>query len=84
MPSKPPSSTTNVLSGWGNPPNGRPPIEKTSALVVYAFSKWPDGLADPLDTVDKYDLIETGRALEGNPGLCIYVEGNAAPTRIDA
>lgn len=60
-----------------NPPNGRQPIDKASALVVYAFSKWPDGRIDPLDSVDQRELIETGRALEGNPGLRVYVEGGA-------
>jgi len=62
----------------GNPQRGQQPIAKISALVVYAFSKCPDGLADPLDSVNQHELIETGRALEGNPGLRVYVEGNAS------
>jgi hypothetical protein len=55
-------------------PNPKDPIDKRSALVVHAFAKWPDGRPDPIDKVDTTELIEKGRALEGNPGLRSYLE----------
>lgn len=33
-------------------------IEVTSALVVVAFSAWKEGAADPLESVDRFELIE--------------------------
>ena len=56
-------------------PSPRSAIDKTSALIIHAFAKWPDGRADPLEKVDINELIGKGRALEGNPGLRAYIEG---------
>lgn len=56
-------------------PSPKAAIDKTSALIIHAFAKWPDGRPDPLDTANTKELIENGRALEGNPGLRAYIEG---------
>lgn len=56
-------------------PNPKASIDMRSALIVHAFAKWPEGRADPIDNADITELIDKGRALEGNPGLRLYCEG---------
>lgn len=49
-------------------------VEPRSALVVHAFTKWPDGRPDPIDLVDVDALVQNEKALEGNYGLRAYLE----------
>lgn len=58
-------------------PEPKAAIHKTSALVIHAFAKWPEGRADPLDAVNANELIEGGRVLQGKPGLRAYIEEGA-------
>lgn len=49
-------------------------IEPVSALVLFAFGKWPEGRLDPLDTVDFHTLVSDNKVLVGNYGLRGYLE----------
>jgi hypothetical protein len=56
------------------PPNRRPGIEPRSALIVYAFARWPEGKPDPIDAVDIKALMREYQPLKGNIGLREYIK----------
>ncbi|MCP3658164.1 hypothetical protein [Herbaspirillum sp.] len=52
-------------------------IEKRSALVVIAFSNWPEGKVDEIDQLKLEDLINDNEtALKIHAALRMYIKGN--------
>ena len=48
-------------------------IDPKSALVIINFKQWDSELEDPLDEVDKDQLIKDGYTLNGERGLRGYI-----------
>lgn len=55
-------------------------LEKTSVVVVFAFSSWPEGKQDPIAEVDIERLLETTSVLNGKPGLREFIESTGSRT----
>lgn len=55
------------------PPKQRSSIEPRSALIIYALASWPEGKADPIDSVDIQRLMREYKPLQGNIGLREYI-----------
>lgn len=54
-------------------PNRRPGIEPRSALIIYAFTRWPENKLDPIDAGDVKRLMREYEPLRGNIGLRDYI-----------
>ncbi len=54
--------------------NSSPPLEPRSLAVIYQFSHWPEGKADPVEKVDVAERLSKSEILAGNRGLCEFLE----------
>jgi len=54
--------------------NSSPPLDPKSLAVIYQFSHWPEGKADPMKKVDVADRLYKNEILAGNRGLCEFLE----------
>jgi hypothetical protein len=49
-------------------------IDARSALIVYAFSRWPQGKTDLLEEANIADIVAREGIFNGQPGLQMYLQ----------
>lgn len=63
----------SYFQGQDHGPASSENIDPTSALVILNFKQWDPQQEDPLDEVDKNEIINDGRTLNGQHGFRRYM-----------